>query len=202
MGSKQRSKQGVWRDSSAAPPINIGKEVVGGHHGRSSASGRRGAGVEDQRFPHRRGALHRTHQLPTDTGFRCCAAPACPYQGASTFARQKAAPGVLCVLTGADRRTIARKLHGDPDARRSRRPEGAPHSPAGAVAGGVRLRAERWISWLAEGRDQARGPGEMVEIDNEPLPTAVELAGRGEAGRRQGVTNARRQRRITDDVRE
>ena len=103
-------------------------------------------------------------------------------------AKAKAAPGVLCVLTGADARGgQARQFHRPPDAGGFRRAQGPPHVPAGAQCreGALRRRPRR----LRRRRDaragarcrRARGGGLRAAADDR-------RSGRSRQGRRaQGV---------------
>src|ERR1700674_543381 len=90
--------------------------------------------------------------------------------------KAKAAPGVLCVLTGAD--AIAAKLgtftahlmpedFGAPKGHRTFQPV--------LVADRVRFVGDRVAFVVAETLAQARDAAELIEIDYEPLPAVVEL---------------------------
>jgi carbon-monoxide dehydrogenase large subunit len=90
--------------------------------------------------------------------------------------KAKAAPGVLCVLTGAD--AVADKLgtftahlmpedFGAPKGHRTFQPV--------LVADRVRFVGDRVAFVVAETLTQARDAAELVEIDYEPLPAVVEL---------------------------
>ncbi len=70
-------------------------------------------------------------------------------------AKAKAAPGVLCVLTGADAVAARRQLYRSSDAGRFRRTQGPPHLPACAQRqkGALRRRSGR----LRRGRDARAG---------------------------------------------
>src|SRR5713101_8771237 len=91
-------------------------------------------------------------------------------------AKAKAAPGVLCVLTGAD--ALAEKLgtftahlmpedFGAPKGHRTFQPV--------LVADKVRFVGDRVAFVVAETLTQARDAAELVEVDYEPLPAVVEL---------------------------
>jgi carbon-monoxide dehydrogenase large subunit len=91
-------------------------------------------------------------------------------------AKAKAAPGVLCVLTGAD--AIAEKL-GSFTAHLMPEDFGAPkgHRTFQPVlnAEKVRFVGDRVAFVVAETLTQARDAAELVEVDYEPLPTVVNL---------------------------
>ncbi len=91
-------------------------------------------------------------------------------------AKAKAAPGVLCVLTGAD--ALAEKLgtftahlmpedFGAPKGHRTFQPV--------LVADKVRFVGDRVAFVVAETLTQARDAAELVEVDYEPLPAVVNL---------------------------
>ena len=90
--------------------------------------------------------------------------------------KAKAAPGVLCVLTGAD--ALAEKLgtftahlmpedFGAPKGHRTFQPV--------LVADEVRFVGDRVAFVVAETLSQARDAAEMIEVDYEPLPAVVNL---------------------------
>jgi len=89
-------------------------------------------------------------------------------------ARAAAAPGVICVLTGAD--AVADKLGGIP-------PHAMPEDMGGPkgyrtfrpvlVADKVRHVGERVAFVVAETAAQARAAAELVDVDYEPLPAAA-----------------------------
>src|SRR5258705_10217533 len=90
--------------------------------------------------------------------------------------KAKAAPGVLCVLTGAD--AAAEKL-GTFTAHLMPEDFGAPKGhrtfqPVLAVAR-VRFAGDRVAFVVAETLAQARDAAELVEVEYEPLPTAVDV---------------------------
>jgi len=91
-------------------------------------------------------------------------------------AKAKAAPGVLCVLTGAD--AVAEKL-GSFTAHLMPEDFGAPkgHRTFQPVlnADKVRFVGDRVAFVVAETLAQARDAAELVEVDYEPLPTIVDL---------------------------
>jgi carbon-monoxide dehydrogenase large subunit len=91
-------------------------------------------------------------------------------------AKAKAAPGVLCVLTGAD--AVADKL-GSFTAHLMPEDFGAPkgHRTFQPVlnAEKVRFVGDRVAFVVAETLAQARDAAELVEVDYEPLPTIVDL---------------------------
>ena len=91
-------------------------------------------------------------------------------------AKAKAAPGVLCVLTGAD--ALADKL-GSFTAHLMPEDFGAPkgHRTFQPVlnAEKVRFVGDRVAFVVAETLAQARDAAELVEVDYEPLPTIVDL---------------------------
>ena len=91
-------------------------------------------------------------------------------------AKAKAAPGVLCVLTGAD--AIAEKL-GSFTAHLMPEDFGAPkgHRTFQPVlnAEKVRFVGDRIAFVVAETLTQARDAAELVEVDYEPLPAVVDL---------------------------
>src|SRR5204862_4532619 len=91
-------------------------------------------------------------------------------------AKAKAAPGVLCVLTGGD--ASAAKLgtftahlmpedFGAPKGHRTFQPV--------LVADEVRFVGDRVAFVVAETLSQARDAAEMIEVDYEPLPAVVNL---------------------------
>src|SRR6266702_1944970 len=90
--------------------------------------------------------------------------------------KAKAAPGVLCVLTGAD--AVAEKL-GSFTAHLMPEDFGAPkgHRTFQPVlnAEKVRFVGDRVAFVVAETLSQARDAAELVEVDYEPLPTVVNL---------------------------
>ena len=99
-----------------------------------------------------------------------------PASSASTSSKAKAAPGVLCVLTGAD--AVAEKLgtftahlmpedFGAPKGHRTFQPV--------LVADKVRFVGDRVAFVVAETLTQARDAAELVEVDYEPLPAVVNL---------------------------
>jgi carbon-monoxide dehydrogenase large subunit len=90
--------------------------------------------------------------------------------------KAKAAPGVLCVLTGAD--AVADKL-GSFTAHLMPEDFGAPKGhrtfqPV-LVADKVRFVGDRVAFVVAETLTQARDAAELIEVDYEPLPAVVEL---------------------------
>jgi aerobic carbon-monoxide dehydrogenase large subunit len=90
--------------------------------------------------------------------------------------KAKAAPGVLCVLTGAD--AVADKL-GSFTAHLMPEDFGAPKGhrtfqPV-LVADKVRFVGDRVAFVVAETHTQARDAAELIEVDYEPLPAVVEL---------------------------
>ena len=91
-------------------------------------------------------------------------------------AKAKAAPGVLCVLTGAD--AVAEKL-GSFTAHLMPEDFGAPkgHRTFQPVlnADKVRFVGDRVAFVVAETLAQARDAAELVEVDYEPRPTIVDL---------------------------
>src|ERR1700758_4798330 len=91
-------------------------------------------------------------------------------------AKAKAAPGVLCVLTGAD--AVPEKL-GSFTAHLMPEDFGAPkgHPPALPVlnADHVRFVGDRVAFVVPETLTQARDAAELVEVDYEPLPAVVNL---------------------------
>jgi len=91
-------------------------------------------------------------------------------------AKAKAAPGVLCVLTGAD--AVAEKL-GSFTAHLMPEDFGAPkgHRTFQPVlnAGKVRFVGDRVAFVVAETLSEARDAAELVEVDYEPLPAVVNL---------------------------
>ena len=91
-------------------------------------------------------------------------------------AKAKAAPGVLCVLTGAD--AVAEKL-GSFTAHLMPEDFGAPkgHRTFQPVlnAEKVRFVGDRIAFVVAETLTQARDAAELVEVDYEPLPAVVDL---------------------------
>src|SRR5436190_5541803 len=91
-------------------------------------------------------------------------------------AKAKAAPGVLCVLTGAD--ALAEKL-GSFTAHLMPEDFGAPKGhrtfqPV-LIADKVRFVGDRVAFVVAETLTQARAAAELVEVDYEPLPAVVNL---------------------------
>src|SRR6476659_2294082 len=91
-------------------------------------------------------------------------------------AKAKAAPGVLCVLTGAD--AAAEKL-GSFTAHLMPEDFGAPKGhrtfPPVLIAGQVRFVGDR-VAFVVAGRvSQARDAAELIEVEYEPLPTVVLL---------------------------
>ncbi len=91
-------------------------------------------------------------------------------------AKAKAAPGVLCVLTGAD--ALAEKL-GSFTAHLMPEDFGAPKGhrtfqPV-LIADKVRFVGDRVAFVVAETLTQARDAAELVEVDYEPLPAVVNL---------------------------
>ena len=90
--------------------------------------------------------------------------------------KAKAAPGVLAVLTGAD--ALADKL-GSLTAHLMPEDVGAPKGHRTfqplLVADRVRFAGDRVAYVVAETAAQARDAAEMVEVDYEPLPTAVDV---------------------------
>src|SRR2546430_10495655 len=91
-------------------------------------------------------------------------------------AKAKAAPGVLCVLTGAD--AAAEKL-GSFTAHLMPEDFGAPKGhrtfQPGLNAEKVRFVGDRVAFVVAETLAQARDAAELVEVEYEPLPTVVNL---------------------------
>jgi len=91
-------------------------------------------------------------------------------------AKAKAAPGVLCVLTGAD--AAAEKL-GSFTAHLMPEDFGAPkgHRTFQPLLNGERVRfvGDRVAFVVAETLSQARDAAELVEVDYEPLPAVVHL---------------------------
>jgi len=91
-------------------------------------------------------------------------------------AKAKAAPGVLCVLTGAD--AAADKL-GSFTAHLMPEDVGAPkgHRTFQPVLAAARVRfaGDRVAFVVAETLAQARDAAELVEVEYEPLPTAVDV---------------------------
>src|SRR4030081_1163401 len=91
-------------------------------------------------------------------------------------AKAKAAPGVLCALTGAD--AAADKL-GSFTAHLMPEDVGAPKGhrtfQAVLVAERVRFAGDRVAFVVAETLAQARDAAELVEVEYEPLPTIVDL---------------------------
>src|SRR6516162_71649 len=90
--------------------------------------------------------------------------------------RAKAAPGVLCVLTGADAETD--KIGGIPpffmpDAWGG--PPGFPTTRPVLLADGVRCIGDRVAFVVAETEAQARDAAELVAVDYELLPALVDL---------------------------
>ena len=88
----------------------------------------------------------------------------------------KAAPGVLCVLTGAD--ALTDKVGGIPpffmpDALGG--PPGFPTTRPVLLADRVRCIGERVAFVVAETEAQARDGAELVEVDYEPLPALIDL---------------------------
>src|SRR6266481_256069 len=91
-------------------------------------------------------------------------------------AKARAAPGVLCVLTGAD--AVAEKL-GSFTAHLMPEDFGAPkgHRTFQPVLNGEKVRfvGDRVAFVVAETLTQARDAAELVEVDYEPLPAVVNL---------------------------
>jgi aerobic carbon-monoxide dehydrogenase large subunit len=88
----------------------------------------------------------------------------------------KAAPGVLCVLTGADAATD--KIGGIPpffmpDSRGG--PPGFPTKRPVLLADRVRCIGDRVAFVVAETEVQARNASELIAVDYEPLPAVVDL---------------------------
>ena len=135
--------------------------------------------VEDQRFLTGQGPLRRRHRAARHVPRRapCCRRTPTPASSASTSSKAKAAPGVLCVLTGAD--AAADKLgalHRAPDAGGFRRAQGPPHLPAAARRRhACAIVGDRVAFVVAETLTQARDAAELVEVDYEPLPAVVNL---------------------------
>jgi carbon-monoxide dehydrogenase large subunit len=97
--------------------------------------------------------------------------------------RAKAAPGVLCILTGADWQAAG---FGDlPSAGGMKRRDGSPmYQPPYPALVGERV---RWIGdyvafVVAETLDQAKDAAELIEVDYEPLPAVAATAAAREPG--------------------
>jgi len=133
--------------------------------------------VEDQRFLTGRGRYVDDIDLPR----QCYGVPVLsPHAHARVtrvdVARAQAAPGVLCVLTGAD--AAAEKL-GSFTAVLMPEDFGAPkghrtHQPV-LVLDRARFVGDRVAYVVAETAAQARDAAELVEVDYEPLPAVVDL---------------------------
>ena len=127
--------------------------------------------VEDQRFLLGRGAMSTTSACP-GMPWRDGAVPHAHARIKRVdVSKAKAAPGVLCVLTGADaRRRKSRQLHRPPDAGGLRRAQGPPHFQPVLNAEKVRFVGDRVAFVVAETQAQARDAAELMEVDYEPLP--------------------------------
>ena len=88
----------------------------------------------------------------------------------------KAAPGVVCVLTGAD--AVADNIGGIPPFFMPESwggPKGYPTTRPVLLADRVRCIGDRVAFVLAETEAQARDAAELVAVDYEPLPVAVDV---------------------------
>jgi carbon-monoxide dehydrogenase large subunit len=133
--------------------------------------------VEDQRFLQGQGRYVDDIDLPGQAyGVQVLSPHARARIRRVDTAKAKAAPGVLCVLTGAD--VVAEKLgaftahlmpedFGAPKGHRTFQPL--------LAADQVRFVGDRVAFIVAETLTQARDAAELVEVDYEPLPAVVEV---------------------------
>jgi aerobic carbon-monoxide dehydrogenase large subunit len=133
--------------------------------------------VEDQRFLTGQGRYVDDINLPGQAfGVPVLSPHAHAHIRRINVAKAKAAPGVLCVLTGAD--AAADKL-GSLTAHLMPEDVGAPKGHRTfqplLVADRVRFAGDRVAFVVAETLTQARDAAELVEVDYEPLPTAVDI---------------------------
>src|SRR5258705_4654362 len=134
-------------------------------------------GVEDQRFVTGAGRYIEDINLPGQAyGVPVLSPHAHARIKRIDVAKAKAAPGVLCVLTGAD---AAGEKPGTFTAHLMREDFGAPKGhrtfqPV-LVTDKVRFAGDRVAFVVAETVTQARDAAELIEIDYEPLPAVVAL---------------------------
>ena len=133
--------------------------------------------VEDQRFLLGQRSLRRRHQLARQCyGVTVLSPHAHARITRIDVAKAKAAPGVLCVLTGAD--AVAEKL-GSFTAHLMPEDFGAPKGHRTfqplLVVDKVRFVGDRVAFVVAETLTQARDAAELVEVDYEPLPAVVNI---------------------------
>src|ERR1700674_2193671 len=133
--------------------------------------------VEDQRFLQGQGRYVDDINLPSQGyGMPVLSPHAHARIRRVDTAKAKAAPGVLCVLTGAD--AVAEKL-GSFTAHLMPEDVGAPKGHRTfqplLAADKVRFVGDRVAFVVAETLVQARDAAELVEIDYEPLPTVVDV---------------------------
>ena len=117
--------------------------------------------------------------------------------------RPKAAPGVVCVLTGAD--AVTDKIGGIPPFFMPESwggPKGFPTTRPVLLADRVRCVGDHVAFVVAETEAQARDAAELVAVDYEPLPALVDLEAGGEADARENLERLpERQYRGDDRVR-
>ena len=102
----------------------------------------------------------------------------------------KAAPGVLCVLTGAD--AVTDKIGGIPPFFMPESwggPKGFSTTRPVLLADRVRCAGDRVAFIVAETETQARDAAELVTVEYEPLPALVEIE---EAAKAAGAENLER----------
>ncbi len=141
--------------------------------------------VEDQRFTTGAGQYVGDFALPR----QCCGVAVLSPHAHAVIKRvdataAKAAPGVLCVLTGAD--AVADKIGGIPPFFMPESwsgPKGFSTTRPVLLADRVRCAGDRVAFVVAETEAQARDAADLVTVDYEPLPALVELeqAANGEA---------------------
>ena len=133
--------------------------------------------VEDQRFTTGAGQFVADFALPRQCyGVAVLSPHAHAVIKRVDATRAKAAPGVLCVLTGADAATD--KVGGIPPFFMPESwggPVGFPTTRPVMLADRVRCIGDRVAFIAAETEAQARDAAELVEVDYEPLPALVDL---------------------------
>jgi len=133
--------------------------------------------VEDQRFLTGTGSFVGDMSLPRQACGVCVLSPHAHAKIASIdIAAARAAPGVLCVLTGADAQAdnlggipphFMPKAWGGPDAYATIRPI--------LLADHVRCVGDRVAFVVAETEAQARDAAELLRVDYEPLPAVISI---------------------------